>query len=80
MSTPPSGPPIYPFPRQPPPVPATEPAPKRSKSGRYAMPMDNGHWIEINDMEKMYARVTIERNFPDAEKLALEAWIKVENL
>lgn len=73
----------YPFPRQPPPVPATEPKsePKRSKSGRYAMPMvGEQSWIDINDMEKMYSVFTIHRVFPDAEKLALEAWKRVEEL
>lgn len=35
-------------------------------------------WWMINDLEKMYAVVTVQVSFPDAEKIIRNAWDALE--
>ena len=80
----PSGPPINPFPKPPAPQPCTEePAPplQTTADGRYVLahPVRGGFdWWEINDMQKMYAVVTVQASFPEAEAVARFAFSKLE--
>jgi hypothetical protein len=55
-------------------VPATKPAP------RYVLsPPSGAHdWWEINDMQKQYAVVTVQKDFPCAEAIAKAAFKGVE--
>jgi hypothetical protein len=50
------------------------------RRGKYAFaPPSGAHdWWEINDMEKMYAVVSIQASVPHAEEIARFAWSKIE--
>lgn len=49
------------------------------RKGKYALspPSEDHDWWEINDMEKMYAVVTIQSSIQDAEAIARFAWDKI---
>jgi hypothetical protein len=50
------------------------------RKGKYVLAPPSGEldWWEINDMEKMYAIVTIQASIPGAEEIARFAWSKLE--
>ena len=51
------------------------------RKGKYALagPTAGGFdWWMINDLEKMYAVVTVQASFPDAEKVIRGIWDKLE--
>jgi hypothetical protein len=49
------------------------------RDGKYALvpPSGSNAWWSINDMEAMYAVVSIQGSFPGAEKVARFAWAKI---
>ena len=47
------------------------------QKGKYSLvhPVPGGYfWWAINDMEKMYSVVTVQADFPNAEKVIRAAW------
>jgi hypothetical protein len=72
MPTAPSGPPIYPFPRPPDPVPAIQ----RDPSGRYVFtsPGDASNFYAIADAQKDFVIVGIHTDTPHAAEIAWLAW------
>ena len=46
------------------------------RKGKFVLSPPSGthDWWEINDMEKMYAVVSIQSSFPGAEQVAHDAW------
>lgn len=55
-------------------------AAESSRKGKYALARPAGahDWWQINDMEKMYAVVSIQASFPDAEKIIMDAWANLQ--
>jgi len=50
------------------------------RKGKYALtyPIPDGYdWWAINDMEKMYAIVTVQASVPHAEEIIRFAWSKL---
>lgn len=47
--------------------------------GRYALvgPVQGVDWWQINDMEKMYAVVSVQASLPEAEKIIHYAWDQI---
>jgi hypothetical protein len=63
-----------------PPKPQHVPALQTTDDGRYVLahPVSGGFdWWEINDMQKMYAVVTVQASFPEAEQVARFAFDKL---
>ena len=57
---------------------AEQPAP-RERKGKFAFtpPSGDNDWWMINDMERMYAVVSVQSSVPDAEKITQFAWDKI---
>jgi hypothetical protein len=49
------------------------------RKGKYALSLPSGahDWWEINDMERMYAVVSVQSSVPDAEEIVRFAWGKI---
>lgn len=48
--------------------------------GKYTLTPPSGafNWWEINDMEKMYAVITVQASFPNAEAAIRFAWDQLD--